>query len=128
MKRVLIDTNVYVAFKRGDRETLKEIQNVDYIGLCPVVLGELLSGFKAGAKEKKNRKELEEFLENPRVSIVEIGEETAEFYSEIYLNLRKKGTPVPTNDIWIAACAMERGLVLYTFDIHFKNIDGLLLK
>ena len=72
--------------------------------------GELLSGFKAGKKQGENRKELEEFLDAPRVQIYAINEGTAEFYAEILNNLRKIGTPIPTNNIWIASVAFQHGL------------------
>lgn len=128
VKRIMIDTNIYTAFKLGDGEVLRELQSVDYIGVSAMVLGELYSGFKAGSKDKQNKEELEKFLSTPRVDVVSINEETAEFYSEVYWNLRKKGKPIPTNDIWIAASAMQHGLALYSFDSHFQYIDGLLLK
>ena len=128
MRRIIIDTNIYTAFKLGDGEVLHELQSVDYIGVSAVVLGELYSGFKAGSKDKQNKEELEKFLNAPRVDVVSINEETAEFYSEVYWNLRKKGKPIPTNDIWITASAMQHGLALYSLDSHFQHIDGLLLK
>ncbi|MFW6138404.1 MAG: type II toxin-antitoxin system VapC family toxin [Spirochaetota bacterium] len=128
MRQVMIDTNVYTAFKLGLKQVVETLQRADYIGINVVVLGELYSGFKAGAKEKQNRKELESFLNSPRTDVVTIDENTAEFFAEVYRVLRKKGRPIPTNDMWIAASAMQNGLSLYTLDSHFQHIDGLLLK
>ena len=93
----------------------------------PIVIAEMLIGFKLGTKEEQNKNEFYEFLDSPRLSVFEIGEMTAEHYSNIFLQLKKSGKPIPTNDIWIAASAMENGMPLATFDKHFSNIQGLLL-
>jgi predicted nucleic acid-binding protein len=91
------------------------------------VIAELFSGFSLGDKEKKNRQELEEFINSPRVEILPHDLETADYYALIVKRLRAKGRPIPTNDIWIAANAMKHGLALYSFDGHFEEIEGLLL-
>ena len=93
----------------------------------PIVIAEMLIGFKLGTKEEQNKNESYEFLDSPRLSVFEIGEMTAEHYSNIFLQLKKSGKPIPTNNIWIAASAMENGMPLATFDKHFSNIQGLLL-
>jgi tRNA(fMet)-specific endonuclease VapC len=127
VKSVLIDTNIYSHAMEGDPESVIVLQQASEIGICSISIGELLSGFKAGEKERKNRKELEEFLDAPRVQIYTIDESTAEFYAEILNNLRKKGTPIPTNDIWIASVAFQHGLRLFSKDQHFKKVEGLVL-
>ena len=71
---------------------------------------------------------MEDFINNSRIDIINHTQDTAAFYSEIVLHLRKKGNPIPTNDIWIAATAMQHGLALFTLDKHFSAIDGLLIK
>ncbi|HMK61240.1 MAG TPA: type II toxin-antitoxin system VapC family toxin [Dissulfurispiraceae bacterium] len=127
MKSILIDTNAYAAFKKNDPATVNIIRTVEYIGINIVVFGELLSGFKGGTRETANRKEFEQFLESPRVHVLELDEETAEFYATIFWDLKRKGKPVPTNDLWVAASAMRHGLALFTYDDHFKNITGLII-
>lgn len=127
MKRILIDTNAYAAFKKNETGAVDVFKTVEYIGVNIVVLGELLSGFKGGNKEAKNRKELEQFLDSPRVNLIQMDEETAEFYARVYWDLKRKGKPVPTNDLWVAASAMRHGLALFTYDEHFDSIDGLIL-
>lgn len=127
MKNILIDTNIYTSALKGDHKTIAVLQRATRIVVCSITIGELLSGFKAGNKENKNREELAEFLDTPRVQIYGIDENTAELYSEVLNNLRKKGTPIPTNDIWIAAVAFQYGLYLFTKDKHFKRVPGLLL-
>lgn len=97
------------------------------IGISPIVLGELVSGFDGGTKAKKNREELQQFLSSSRVRIYPVTADTANFYSHIYTTLKSKGKPVPTNDMWIAAQSMENGCVLCTYDKHFKVIEGLLI-
>lgn len=128
MKKILMDTNAYAAFKRNDPSALDAVRTAEYIGVNVVVLGELYSGFKGGSKETRNRMELDQFLDSPRVATILMDEETAEFYAKVYWDLKKKGKPVPSNDIWVAASAMRHGLALFTYDDHFKNIDGLLLR
>lgn len=128
MKRILLDTNEYGAFKRNDPVAIGIIRSVEYIGLSVVVLGELLGGFKGGSREEKNIEELNEFMDSPRVHLLQIDEETAECYAMLYWDLKEKGTPIPSNDMWIAAAALRHGLSLFTLDEHFNNINGLILK
>ncbi|MEJ2695549.1 MAG: type II toxin-antitoxin system VapC family toxin [Candidatus Sulfobium sp.] len=128
MKRILIDTNAYAAFKRNDPLAIEVIRSSEHIGINVVVLGELYSGFKGGNKEISNRRELGQFLDSPRVEAILIDEETAEFYAKVFWDLKKKGKPIPGNDIWVAASAMRHGLALFTYDDHFKSVDGLLLR
>lgn len=92
-----------------------------------VILGELLAGFRYGNKEKQYREELDLFFDSPRVDLLPIDDGTAEFYAQIFAELKGKGRPVPTNDLWLAASALQHGLALATYDEHFKNISGLLL-
>jgi len=127
MKEVLIDTNIYSYAMKGDRETVFLLKTLRLIGISSVSIGELLSGFKGGTKEKENRKELEEFLDSPRVRIFPVDENTAEFYAEILEELRSRGAPIPTNDIWIASVALQKGLPLYSRDLHFRLVPGLVL-
>jgi tRNA(fMet)-specific endonuclease VapC len=127
MKKFLIDTNTYAAFKKNEADAVKAFRVAEYIGINIVVLGELFSGFKGGNKEAKNNTELEQFLDSPRVNVIQMDEETAEFYARVYWDLKRKGKPVPTNDLWVAASAMRHGLALFTYDEHFDNIDGLIL-
>ena len=127
MKNLLIDTNIYTHALAGDPETTEILKKKKKIAICCICIGELLSGFKGGTREKENRKELEEFLDAPRVQIYSIDEDTSEFYAEILNSLRKKGRPIPTNDIWIAAVALQHGLKLFSKDHHFKYVPGLVI-
>ena len=127
MKKAMIDTNVYSAFKAGEPEVVRTLTRPEKILVCTTVMGELLSGFKCGTKERNNRDELELFLDTPRVAVAVADDETAEFYSEIFKVLGKKGRPMPTNDMWIAASALQHGAAVLTFDAHFGHVDGLVV-
>ncbi len=126
MRPILIDTNAYSAFKKSNKDILEVIQYAEEIAISPIVLGELCAGFEGGTITKQNKVELQRFLESSRVKIYPITYDTAVFYSQIYLSLKKKGRPIPTNDLWIAAQALEYGCVICTFDAHFQEIDGLI--
>lgn len=125
MRPILIDTNTYSALKRGDSAIVEIIQYAEIVGISPIVIGELLFGFDNGNKAKENRKELQRFLDSPRVKVFPILSETAHYFSQVTLLLKRKGKPIPTNDIWIAAQALEHGCVVCTYDNHFKAVDGL---
>jgi len=123
--KILIDTSAYVGFKRNVDEIVEIIVRSGTILLSPVVLGELIFGFRNGSKFKHNMNELNEFLWNEAVMVAPLGEITSDRYSRIASQLRSQGTPIPTNDIWIAAQTMEHGAELITSDRHFQNIRGL---
>lgn len=125
MRPIALDTNAYAAFKRGDAAIVEVLQHAPHLIVCATVLGELLGGFAAGQRESTNRSELAQFLAVPRVKVVPINMATADLYALVYAALRKKGQPIPTNDIWIAASSLEHGAALLTLDAHFQNIDGL---
>ena len=126
MKNILIDTNIYAYALRGYADVVDILRKASVIGISTISIGELLSGFKGGGREKQNREELDTFLDSPRVRIHYIDEITSEFYAEIVNQLKEKGTPIPTNDIWIAAVALQHGLKLFTKDQHFEYVTGIL--
>jgi predicted nucleic acid-binding protein len=125
VRPLLIDTNAYTAFKRGDADIVDALSWADSVGINSIVLGELLAGFAAGTRESRNREELARFLASPRVEVLPISTRTADAYAMVYAGLRRKGMPIPTNDLWIAASAMETGAGLLTLDAHFSHVEGL---
>lgn len=125
MRRFLIDTNIYSYALKGDPDVISILRKASLIGISVVSIGELLSGFKGGSMIDKNRKELDLFLDSPRVQVYQVDDETAEYYSEVLNNLKQIGKPIPTNDLWIAATAFQNGLKLFSKDRHFNNIPGL---
>lgn len=124
----MVDTSAYSAFMRGHSEVKFALQRAGEIFLSPVVLGELYAGFRRGRHRRKNEVELGAFLSSPRVTVVDVGEETAVRYGEILDYLRRAGTPIPTNDIWIAAGAMEHGLRLLTTDGHYLRVPQVMVE
>lgn len=124
---VLVDTNAYAAFKGGDPETVDVLRMAEEVHVSVVVLGELLAGFAAGTQEQRNRRELAAFMDSPRVSVLPVTTATAAYYATVFAQLRRKGIPIPTNDLWLSATAMEHGAMLLTHDRHFDEVDGLLV-
>ena len=126
MTRFLVDTSAYSAFLNGHPGVQGALREADEIAVTPVVLGELQAGFLKGSRQQSNLDILRRFLESARVKIVELDEETAAYYAAILDSLRKQGTPIPTNDVWIAASAMQHGLRVLTCDRHFLNIAQIM--
>ena len=104
--RVLLDSNAYSRLMRGDDQTATVVRDATEILMSAVVIGELLYGFRNGARFDRNASDLRSFQDNPYVSFVPVGSTTADRYSRIAAALRAKGNPIPTNDVWIAAHAM----------------------
>ena len=128
MTACLLDTSAYAAFLRGHEGLKQALQRADRIALTPIVLGELGAGFRAGARQQKHDAELRQFLDSPRVDVVAVEAETAERYAVILHALRQAGTPIPTNDIWIAASAMQHGLRVLTTDVHYDRIPQVIVE
>jgi len=127
VSKILIDTNIYSEFMRGNNKVRNILREIEVIGISVISIGELLSGFKGGVSEEKNRKDLSFFLDSPRVKIYNVDAETSEFYAKIITDLKNSGNPIPTNDIWIASIAFQSGLKLFTMDKHFQKVPGLFL-
>jgi tRNA(fMet)-specific endonuclease VapC len=127
MKKILIDTSAYSRLLQGNTDVLDALGGADLVYASIFVLAELYTGFRGGSKESANKKLLERFLSRPTVRILAATRETAEVFAEIKHTLRQAGTPLPINDVWIAAHALETGSVLVTFDSHFNRVNGLRL-
>ena len=123
--KIMLDTSAYVGFKRNTAEAVEIIVKAELIIFSPVVMGELMFGFRNGTRFKENMDDLDRFLKHDVVDLLPIGKITSDRYSRIAVKLRQQGTPIPTNDIWIAAQAMEQGAELITSDQHFDKISGL---
>lgn len=125
--RLLLDTSGYSAFMRGHEHIRRAVRTNEEIFLNSIVIGELTAGFIKGSRRKKNEAELRRFLASPRVGLLDVTEETAERYALILNGLWQAGTPIPTNDIWIAATAMEYGLSVVTTDDHYQKIPQIMV-
>ena len=128
MNQLLLDTSAYAAFMCSHAAVVAALAEADEIYLNAIVLGEMLAGFLAGDRRDKNRKELARFLQSPRVNLIDVDEETSERYAVIFATLRTAGTPIPTNDLWIAASAMQYGLRVLTLDAHFTRVPQILTR
>jgi tRNA(fMet)-specific endonuclease VapC len=125
---VLLDTSAYSALRRGHQPILDVLRRSETVAVSAVVLGELYSGFRAGNRWAENTAQLEQFLSKPSVRVLNVTAETALRYAEVDVYLRKKGRPIPRNDVWMAALALEHGLHLLTLDVHFREIPLLLIQ
>jgi tRNA(fMet)-specific endonuclease VapC len=120
--KLALDSNRYTDFCKGDPGAVKVLDNAETIAFPFIVLGELRAGFRSGIHNLNNEKTLADFIQREYVSILYADLDTTHLYGLIYSDLRRKGTPVPTNDMWIAALVMQHGLTLYSRDRHFTHI------
>jgi len=125
LRAVLLDTNAYAKYLGGDPRVLDALAASGLVYMSVVVLGELFLGFRSGSRERENRRTLETFLAKPAVRVLDATRETADYFGLIKSSLRKAGQPIPLNDVWIAAHALETSSVLVTYDAHFKVVPGL---
>ena len=128
VSKVLLDTSAYSALHRGDLAVLDVLRQAEIVGVPAVVLGELYSGFRQGNRWAENQARLAKFLSRPSVRVLPVREETAVRYAEIDVYLRRNGRPIPRNDVWIAAAAMEHGMQMVTLDDHFREIPLLVIR
>ncbi|TAK45667.1 MAG: type II toxin-antitoxin system VapC family toxin [Betaproteobacteria bacterium] len=127
MSAIVIDTNVYSGFLRGNAVAEGALRLADEIHLPLIVLAELLAGFAAGSRSAANREQLARFMASPRVHLLTPDAKTADHYADVFAALKRQGAPIPTNDLWIAALARQHRLPLFSLDVHFGVVPGLAL-
>lgn len=123
--KLLLDTNAYSAFMRGREEIVAQVRRSEAVVMSSVVIGELFFGFRHGTRMNENMALFDDFLAQPLVEWLPVTLTTADRYARIAAALRRKGQPIPSNDLWIAAHTLESGADLITYDQHFDAIDGL---
>ena len=123
--RLLLDTNAYSALVEARPDVGQHIREAKEVMISTVVLGEVLFGFHNGSRYEQNRRVLDRFLREPNVRVITLTLTTAERFGEIFASLRRRGRPIPTNDIWIAAQAIENDADLLSSDPHFGYIENL---
>jgi predicted nucleic acid-binding protein len=124
--KIVLDTNIYSDYAEGITETVEFLAiHGEQIFIPSIVIGELQFGFMKGRKQRFNERKLQEFIDRLNVEIIHVDSEVARKYASIYLSLQKKGTKIPINDVWIAACCMEVGGTLLTRDRHFEAVDHI---
>lgn len=124
---LVLDTCAYSGLMRGDPRFSKAVRAAESLVLPATVLGELLYGFRLGSRNRENREQLDSFLSSSFVSFKPVNQVVCERYALIMQQLRAKGRPIPSNDVWIAAHTLALGAELLSSDQHFSGIDGLSL-
>jgi len=127
VRKIVLDTCAYTRLLAGEEDVLDAIASAETVYISVFVLGELYAGFAGGSRERENKAFLQRFLLKPAVKILNATSETAEVFGLVKSNLKKAGTPLPINDVWIAAHAIETGSVVITYDAHFTVVSGLRL-
>jgi tRNA(fMet)-specific endonuclease VapC len=120
--RYCLDTSAYSHFKRGDPQIVELIDRADWIGIPVIVMGELAVGFRLGSRRETNEAELARFVAHSVVEVLSVSEDVVNLYAGIVVDLKEAGTPLPANDIWIAAIAAHHGATILTYDRHFKSV------
>ena len=123
--RVAVDTNRYVDLCKGVAETVEVLESADVIMLPFVVLAELRAGFLLGRRQVENERSLHTLLLKDGVDVVYADDQTTHHYASVYRQLRKQGTPIPTNDVWLAALVLQHNLALHARDRHFDHLPQL---
>ncbi|MFQ5737428.1 MAG: type II toxin-antitoxin system VapC family toxin [Acidobacteriota bacterium] len=123
--RVALDTNRYTDFCRGHRGVVQALETAEDVFLPFVVLGELRAGFAVGSHGVQNERALRQFLMKDGVDVLFADDQTTHHYAGLYRQLRQQGSPIPTNDIWIAALVLQHNLVLYARDHHFDHLPQI---
>jgi tRNA(fMet)-specific endonuclease VapC len=123
--RLVLDTSAYAHMRAGTGSVHEAITDAELVLFPVIVLGELEAGFRGGRRTVENRAMLAEFLAEPFCAVLPVTEDVARIYGQLFIELRSAGTPVATNDVWIAACAIGSGAHLLTFDADFKHFSRL---
>ncbi len=123
--RVLVDTNRYRDFCQGAEAVVSLFRQASQIHIPFIVVGELRAGFACGTKSLANERTLTRFLQRSRVNLLLANDETTRHYANLFRQLRSQGTPIPTNDLWIAALAVQHDLILLSRDNHFRHLPQI---
>ncbi|MEW6322563.1 MAG: type II toxin-antitoxin system VapC family toxin [Acidobacteriota bacterium] len=122
---LVLDTSAYSHFRRGHPGVLAALARAERVVVPATVIGELEAAFELGTRTLENRRTLEDFLTEPFVDRLDITATVARRYGRIFAALKRAGTPLPVNDIWIAAAVFDCGGTLVTFDRDFERVPGL---
>lgn len=119
MIRLLLDSNRFIDFCAGEEDVIEQLETAAAVFVPFIVLGEIRAGALVTKRGQSQVRQLQMLLHQPGVHVAQSSDATCHHYATLYAQLKKSGTPVPTNDLWIAALAVELGLVLYSRDRHF---------
>jgi tRNA(fMet)-specific endonuclease VapC len=121
--KYLLDTNIAIALFAGDPVVKQKVRNVEYIAVAPPIIGELCFGAQKSNKTTENLNKIDILVQQSIIFLCDL--ETAQWYGTIKDQLQREGRPIPDNDIWIAAIAMQHDLILVTRDSHFDEVESL---
>ncbi len=124
--RVALDTNRLTDLFQGDGELAEWLGTCEEVWIPLIVLGEIRAGFYGGTQQRRNEILMHRLLAKPTVHVLLPSSETAEHYARAFVQLKRAGTPIPDNDLWIAALVLEHNLLLITRDRHFERIPQLM--
>lgn len=125
MTRLALDTSAYSQFRRGHDQIVDLLDGAREVLVATIVIGELRAGFRAGKRTADNERHLLRFLQQPAVRVLDVDDAAATCYADIWTTLRTAGTPIPTNDMWIAALALREGATIVTYDAHFAHVGAV---
>jgi len=123
--RLALDTNRYVDLCKGLTPTVDLVATADAVFLPFIVVAELRAGFALGRRGAENERVLRRLLQKEGVHLLLPDDQTTFHYASVFRQLRQQGTPIPTNDVWIAALVLEHNLVLHARDEHFDHVPQL---
>jgi tRNA(fMet)-specific endonuclease VapC len=123
--RLALDSNRYTDLCRDASDVVALVETAEAVFLPFIVLGELRAGFALGRRGAENERTLRRFLMKPAVRLLYADDQTTHYYATVYRQLRRQGTPIPTNDLWIAALVLQHNLVLYARDQHFDHLPQI---
>ncbi len=124
--RIALDTNRITDLFRGNADLAERLATCEEVWIPLIVLGELKAGFHGGTQQRRNEMLLNRLLAKSTVGVLLPSGETAENYARVFVQLKRAGTPIPDNDLWIAALVLEHNLLLVTRDQHFERIPQLM--
>ena len=124
--KLVLDTNIYCDYAEGLSDVVETMaQHGEFLFLPSIVLGELNYGFMKGKRQQFNERKLRQIINRLQIEIIDVSADVARKYGMIFLSLERKGTKIPINDVWIAACCMEVGGTLLTRDKHFTRVEQI---
>ncbi len=125
IERLVLDTSAYSHFRKGHPQVLASLTAAVQVFVPVIVLGELEAAFELGSRVAENRRVLAEFLALPYVNVPNVTPATVRHYASVLVSLRAAGTPIPLNEVWIAACTLERHGRILTFDRDYLRVPAL---
>ena len=123
--RLALDGNRYGDFVRGAPDVIEALGHAEEVCIPFIVAAELRAGFRGGSRGAENESRFTQFLQKDRVTLLLPDADTTHHYATLYVDLRRAGTPIPTNDMWIAALVLQHDLVLFSRDRHFDRVPRI---